>query len=354
MGTVRTLLALAVVFAHCYGFMLTGGMLAVQIFYMISGYLMSLILLNEKSYRNLRSFYFNRALRLFPIYWFIALLSLFLNIYFYSIGQDSFFYIYKEIDLWGSVLMFLSNFTLIGQDWLMFTGIVDGEYGFITNLYDTDLSIDDGLLVPQAWTLGLEISFYLIAPFILNNKKRWLALLFGSLCIKIFLIYLGIGTSDPYSYRFFPAELSLFLLGVFAHQILLPIYERKRYLKNTNLVSSITTLTIFIVISYSVIFGTSFYSAFLMILYVLFALPFIAIFQQKSKLDNWIGNLSYPIYICHMLVIVLFDNLGKRYGFYKDIEYFLGIFISTIILSILLEIFINRRVNKLRAKVRAN
>ena len=85
MGTVRTLLALAVVFAHCYGFMFTGGMLAVQIFYMISGYLMSLILLNENAYTNLKSFYINRALRLFPIYWIVAATSLLLSFYFYFI-----------------------------------------------------------------------------------------------------------------------------------------------------------------------------------------------------------------------------------------------------------------------------
>ena len=42
MGTIRLLLALAVVFTHSYGYLFTGGKLAVQLFYIISGYLMSI------------------------------------------------------------------------------------------------------------------------------------------------------------------------------------------------------------------------------------------------------------------------------------------------------------------------
>jgi peptidoglycan/LPS O-acetylase OafA/YrhL len=351
-GTVRTLLALAVVFAHCYGFMFTGGMLAVQIFYMISGYLMSLILLNENAYTNLKSFYINRALRLFPIYWIVAAASLLLSFYFYFIGLDNFFYIYKEVDLWGSILLFISNFTLLGQDWLMFTGIIDGQYGFISNLYDSEMPIDDGLLVPQAWTLGLEISFYIIAPFILRHKKRWLTLLILSLGCKFWLIYYGVGTTDPFSYRFFPAELSLFLLGVFAHQFLLPAYQKNNLIKNNLLVTFITLLTILIVLFYSLIFSQSFYYAGLMIMYILMVIPFLASFQQQSKIDNWIGNLSYPIYICHMLVISIFDYLGKQYNFFQTQEYYIAIFSLTIFISIMLEIFINRKVNLMRSKFR--
>jgi peptidoglycan/LPS O-acetylase OafA/YrhL len=345
-------LALAVVFAHCYGFVFTGGMLAVQIFYLISGYLMSLILLNQNAYSNIKSFYLNRALRLFPIYWFVALLSFLLSVYFYHIGQDNFFYIYNEVDLWGSILLFISNFTLLGQDWVLFTGIVDGEYGFISNLYQTDISTDDGLLVPQAWTLGLEISFYIIAPFILRNKIFWLACLAVSLAIKAWLLYLGIGTTDPFSYRFFPAELSLFLLGAFSHQFLLPIYKKTNLIKNELFTKFITFFTIFLVISYSFLFGKSFFYAGIMLLFIAIFLPFFASFQQNSRLDNWIGNLSYPIYISHMLIIDLFNYLGEKYNFFQTFEYYILIFASTIFISVMLEILINRKVNIMRAKIR--
>jgi len=70
MGTLRTLLAIAVVFAHTplairiFG----GGRVAVQMFYAISGFLITFVLENVKAYQNPRRFYENRALRIFPVY----------------------------------------------------------------------------------------------------------------------------------------------------------------------------------------------------------------------------------------------------------------------------------------------
>ena len=73
MGSVRTLLAVAVVFAHSYGFIFVGGRLAVQLFYVISGFLISYILVEARTYCTVSNFYINRFLRLFPIYWCVAL-----------------------------------------------------------------------------------------------------------------------------------------------------------------------------------------------------------------------------------------------------------------------------------------
>lgn len=83
-----------------------------------------------------------------------------------------------------------------------------------------------GLLLPQAWTLGVEISFYVIAPFVL--PRRWLmAVLFAaSVAIRVLLIKAGVGSVDPWTYRFFPAELMFFLVGAFTQQFVLPVYRR--------------------------------------------------------------------------------------------------------------------------------
>lgn len=81
------------------------------------------------------------------------------------------------------------------------------------------------LLVPQAWTLGVELAFYIVAPFVLVRRKALLLLLALSISVRIYLLYVGLGKSDPWTYRFFPAELALFLLGALAHQVLLPFYK---------------------------------------------------------------------------------------------------------------------------------
>jgi peptidoglycan/LPS O-acetylase OafA/YrhL len=48
MGTLRTLLAISVVFAHSFGFVFVGGRNAVQLFYMISGFLISFVIVEKK------------------------------------------------------------------------------------------------------------------------------------------------------------------------------------------------------------------------------------------------------------------------------------------------------------------
>src|SRR5450759_4624800 len=74
MGIIRVLLALSVVAAHFGGIWnlrFVGGQVAVQSFYIISGFYMSLIL-NEKyvgKNKSYKLFITNRFLRLYPIYW---------------------------------------------------------------------------------------------------------------------------------------------------------------------------------------------------------------------------------------------------------------------------------------------
>ena len=79
MGLIRTLLALSVVLAHVdlgTGPRLVGGVLAVQMFYLISGFLISFVLVETSNYTSVRSFYVNRMLRLFPIYLVVACAAL--------------------------------------------------------------------------------------------------------------------------------------------------------------------------------------------------------------------------------------------------------------------------------------
>ncbi|MDH6355821.1 peptidoglycan/LPS O-acetylase OafA/YrhL [Dysgonomonas sp. PH5-45] len=77
MGIIRLLLAISVVINHStaiFGCRLVGGAVAVQAFYIISGFYMAMILtekyVGKGSYK---LFISNRFLRLYPIYWAILL-----------------------------------------------------------------------------------------------------------------------------------------------------------------------------------------------------------------------------------------------------------------------------------------
>ena len=83
MGLLRLLLALAVVADHAgpplgwTALRMTGGPLAVQMFYVVSGFYMALVL-NEK-YLGAGAWWAfakSRLIRLYPMYWFVALLTL--------------------------------------------------------------------------------------------------------------------------------------------------------------------------------------------------------------------------------------------------------------------------------------
>ena len=63
MGSVRVLLAIAVVVEHSFGMAFSGGVFAVQLFFVVSGFYISYILVEAQSYATVRGFYWNRILR---------------------------------------------------------------------------------------------------------------------------------------------------------------------------------------------------------------------------------------------------------------------------------------------------
>ena len=114
---------------------------------------------------------------------------------------------------------------------------------------NSEIPIYSGLIIPQAWTLGLELSFYLIAPFILKRLNLIIILLIISILTRIYLYYIGLGLQDPWSYRFFPTELAFFLFGSLSHQIWKP-YLLSRGILNKKL----SLIAVCVVMLYCILF----------------------------------------------------------------------------------------------------
>jgi peptidoglycan/LPS O-acetylase OafA/YrhL len=312
MGTLRTLFALAVVLAHqTDGDALVGAKNAVQLFYVISGFLMSYVLTESRTYASTRDFYINRYLRLYPIYFVVGILAL---IVFAFARQSAFNAVYRDAPLSAVVFLVGSNLLLFSQDWVHFLGVEEGGLALSRNFADSEVLLYRGLVVPQAWTIGVELSFYLIAPYVLPRRGLLLTILALSLALRLYLSDIGLGATDPWSYRFFPAELTFFLLGALAHQIILPRYRRFFADKLPRAAVIATTVMVVFAVSYPWIPVAATAKEVLLFAVFLMIVPMTFVFQGANAFDRWIGDLSYPIYINHMLVITVVAAANRRFG----------------------------------------
>lgn len=355
MGYLRLILALCVVIAHSNSFLgisPLSGSIAVESFFIISGFYMSLIL-NEKYLgpNSYKLFISNRFLRLFPLYWIVLLLTIlitgFTNLFYLDEGVLS---MYEQYKISNSSLLFLifTNIFVFGQDIVMFLKLTPlGDLSFTTNFRNSDPELWTFLAVPQAWSLSLELMFYIIAPFLvrLSTKKLLIIISFTVALRCYFYLYLGL-YRDPWNYRFFPLEISFFLLGSLGYKI----YNKLKYVNQVNLnkvQKIIFCLVILFTLSYQFIHLDNFIKQFLYYLLITVSLPFLFNMSKHNKIESKIGELSYPVYIVHWLVIYIIS----LFGIDKGTTYF-GEFVVfvTIFFSIILTTYITEPIEKIRQK----
>jgi len=353
MGFLRTLLALSVVLDHLGGGNadhLVGGRLAVQLFYVISGFLISYVLTATDHYQGATGkFYANRFLRLFPIYLAVAAMTLLAHV----ISGGAFFRFYDALPFSAELFLILSNIFIMGQDWLMFFGIEHSALAFTGSFARSEVPLYQGLLVPQAWTLGVEMSFYLVAPFVLRSPRRLLILLAASLALRAVLIVAGIGRSDPWTYRFFPTELALFLIGSLSHQVLLPRY--KAWAQKAKRLPELGTAALFAycLLHFSIGINPTVRDGLAVLIFAAL-LPLAFLFQSRHRLDKAIGELSYPIYICHSLVIMFFTWLFDEVNLHQPMLFAALVITGCIGFSALLNGLIADPVERLRSRLRTD
>ncbi|MFS2113618.1 acyltransferase family protein [Herbaspirillum frisingense] len=317
MGALRLLLAILVALSHM-GISVAGhnpGVVAVFSFLAISGYVMTALI--DKNYRQISSipsFYLDRALRLYPQFLFYFVLSS-LVIYFYLPASAAF-----NSLTWENIVPSLA----IAPLGLYMFGITSPE------------------IVPPAWSLGLEAFFYLIIPFLLIWKLRDVAFVI-SLVISL-IAATGLINTDVWGYRLLPGVLFVFLCGSYVfHQ------EKKG-----------RVLIIFAWGVYAVLFAfikcgfvRESPSNVEIAMGVLIAIPAIYFFSQlgQHKIDEFLGNISYGVFLNHFVFIYLFQGLkmDAPYSSVRSLALLLALSFFTSFLSYFL---VERPALRLRHKLR--
>ena len=346
MGTVRFLLSVTVLMMHSspiFGYAANiPGYLAVQLFYIISGFLMTFVY-SERYVLTAKPYYYfitNRFYKLFPLYWITILLiiafSISVGIFSGSYNKLQYYYDYyqKGNSLWGLVVVGLSNFTLVFQDVISFFTITPN--GLAYNGLQANLTLQELFFIPIAWTVSVEIIFYLVTPFIATKSIKTI-LIFISLILLCRLLLYSLGVNNGFIiYRFAPTEFLWYLLGVLSYKL-----YHKKMLPDTKwamLLFTIVMVTLLIIPRFGYITDIALYS-----LIFLSAGALVNRFTH-NKWDKILGELSYPIYIVHTFVL----SIVVSNAFPKKLETGLSCLILSLALSVILNEFVLKKIESFR------
>jgi peptidoglycan/LPS O-acetylase OafA/YrhL len=180
--------------------------------------------------------------------------------------------------------------------------------------------------------------FYAIAPFLVR-RRWWILVLIAAISIGI----RAIGPHLDVSYhlwprRMFPAELFLFLFGMLGHRAR-PWAERfPRW------IGWLFAGALLVIIATNNLLPID-VELRRWVLYVPLAIgvPFIFHAFRTVKLDKWIGDLSYPVYICQFLVIAVVLHFAPPHALWI-------ILASVVLVSILLLVLLERPLDALRQR----
>ncbi len=337
MGIFRMLLALAVLLAHVresigesifnreslHLHIWSGH--AVFAFFIISGFYMSLVLDSRylKLTHGIRSFYKNRSLRLYPVQ---ILLLIAYALVFYYWNKPSFIIFNNGLSIKENMLAVLANATLIGTDILA-----------MQNRWE--------LVLGPVWSLSIEIYFYILAPFIVGLRNRHLAaFLLIMLVFRLSLSWAGV-TTLPWRYFYFPSVLCFFLIGCFSYRL----YKHFQNL-DTNTLRLLGSLGLTLLIGsvitpllwenngeHDSLLSWCFYAI------VALCTPLAFHLTRRSIIDRIIGQMAYPVYLSHMLVIhivLLNNNIGYDPG--------VVVLFTTLTLSYGVYLLIDKNIDKLK------
>lgn len=295
----RAVAILGVFFFHLGLFPLGGGYLGVDIFFVISGFLISTLLFAEGQATgtiSLSAFYLRRARRILPVL-FAVLAATFVPVYL-LIATSPAFHTYL-----GSILAAAFS--------------VSNIFFWLHSGYFALEAVQNPLL--HTWTLGLEEQFYLVIPLLiwLFSSRRWKKsvqlVVFIMLCMASYLVcrYGRHWADNDFLFYMLPTRMWELLIGVIASMVVERWDPASKI--NAKLCDVISLFcVVFLLIIFAVLGKTSYFAE--NALYATIAAACVIVFSMRGKMTRallgappvrFIGTISYSMYLWHWPIIVI-------------------------------------------------
>ena len=338
--SLRALAVLLVLLFHLDISLFKGGFIGVDVFFVISGFLITRNITHEYSTTggfNFTRFYYRRVKRLLPSYF---LTSIFAFILGFLILSPSDFIGLNDSIFAGSIA--LSNFYFLGE----------------SGYFDTAAKLKPML---HAWSLSVEEQYYFIWPLALflflksfRKFKKYITIIALTIVVFAITFYVNANgvsekillffsshkesTADVQSLLFFmlPFRIFEFLLGA------LMVFIPEIHLKSEKTKGLITSSGLILIILAGILFDDKL--TFLSVLNIIPCLGIsLLIIAPQSKYFKWffnnkmlrhIGNASYTIYLFHWPIIVYYKHLYDR-----PLNFFSGLVLFSLSIAISLLVY---------------
>ena len=309
--SLRALAVLAVIIYHVDVNYLPGGFLGVDLFFVLSGYLISSLIIKE--YRktgslNLYNFYIRRARRLLPAVYFMITV--------------------------GLVVMVLFNEVLLRKSHLdaIFGYIYSSNWWYIFHKLDYFDSFGAQSPFKHLWSLAIEEQFYMIFPllFLLVNRKKkskdgtyklnknFLYVVLGLILVSL-IAHILLFDINNISRIYFGTDTRAFSLLVGVVGAILYPMERlhAKVTPQQNMIYSVVSLvsiaTLITVMIYTSEYNTWLYRGGFLLVAILGLIVIISSGKQHTLMSRllsfkpivFIGKISYSLYLWHFPVLVL-------------------------------------------------
>ena len=317
-------------------FLGAAGEIGVLLFFVLSGFLITNLLLHEEKIAqriNIKKFYLRRILRIWPLYFLMVILG---------------FFVFPHLSI-----PYLSSYIFEKQDFFFFI------------FFSANYVLFNGIVIPgiaPLWSVCVEEYFYLIWPWVIRFKMIFIGFV---LLIFLFPVIKYISDQNSLDIYYFNRIMQLFPFegmvsgGIFAYLFFNKTVFLKNIIFNKFFQILIICSLVFVFIFKGIDFPMYrfFYSILFSYLVSNLALNKENVLQLEFRSLNFIGEISYGIYLfhCFILFISLFllENIYEETdGFYlsngKHILISLTILALTIIFSKFIFLYFETKFLKLK------